>query len=132
MDNIKLWKRVFAMKKGLMTSRKTIKTFAKRCGYAYDTILRMDVETALEHLKDAYKDQRKNKHLFNDWRKEFQNSLISAVAKDENLTAEIIKKRMKRKEESKEMGQKSRKVTGKGFRAPILSAIITDENNNER
>ena len=57
MDNVKLWKRVFAMKKGLMTSRKTIKTFAKRCGYAYDTILQMDVETALEHLKDAYKDK---------------------------------------------------------------------------
>ena len=115
-----------------MTSRNTIKTFAKRCGYAYDSILQMDVNTVLENLKDAYKEQRKNKHLFNNWRKEFNYSLINALVKDENLTAEIIKKRMKRKEESREMGQKSRKVTGRGFRAPILSAIITDENNNER
>ena len=78
-----------------MTSRNTIKTFAKRCGYVYDSILQMDVNTALENLKDAYKEQRENKHLFNNWRKEFNNSLISALAKDENLTAEIIKKRMK-------------------------------------
>ena len=115
MNKIKLWKRVLAMKKGLMTSRNTIKSFARQCGYTYDNILCLDVETTIENLKNAYKERRENKHLFNDWRKEFNNSLISALAKDENLTAEIIKKRMKREEDSREMGQKSRKITGKGF-----------------
>ena len=76
------------MKRGLMTSRNTIKTFAKCCGYSYNSILQMDVDTALENLKEAYKERRENKHLFNNWRKEFNNSLISALAKDENLTAE--------------------------------------------
>ena len=54
------------MERGLMTSRNTIKTFAKCCGYSYDGILQIDVDTVLENLKDAYKEQRKNKHLFNN------------------------------------------------------------------
>ena len=67
------------------------------------------------------------KHLHQEWRKEFQHSLIDALAKTEHLPKETIKKRMKREEKQRTLGRKARRIRGKGFNAPVFKALTTNE-----
>lgn len=68
------------------------------------------------------------KHLHSEWRKDFQHSLIDALAKTEHLPRETIKKRMKREESQRVLGQKARRIRGKGIKTPVFKAVTTDEN----
>ena len=85
------------------------------------------VDSASKRLYLARKKYYSTKHLHEEWRKEFQNSLIDALAKEESLSKEIIKKRMKREEKQWQLGQRARHIRGKGIKAPVLRAITTNE-----
>ena len=78
--------------------------------------------------EEARKKYMKTRHLHEEWRRDFQHSLIDALAKAEHLPKETIKKRMKREEKQRDIGQKARRIRGKGINAPVFRALTTNEN----
>ena len=56
----------------------------------------VSLEDATQKWIVARKKYMKTRHLHEEWRRDFQHSLIDALAKTEHLPKETIKKRMKR------------------------------------
>ena len=98
----------------------------------WSNISSLPESNVLDNLKAAYKDRRKNKKLVQPWRTEFQDSRIEALAKEKKTTVNVIKKQKRREEKSVELGQKSRLITGKGIKEPILSVFVSNEDGTEK
>ena len=50
---------------------------------------------------------------FEKWRNEFNQSLIDALAEEQNKQREQIKQRIKREQKAREMGRRARTIRGK-------------------
>ena len=72
----------------------------------------------------------KEKPNYPQWRRKFLESLIDALAVEENTEKQIIKTRMKREQKSRDLRWKARQITGKSIKAPVLRAITTDKNGD--
>ena len=56
----------------------------------------------------------------------------SLFQKEKKTTVDVIKKQKRREEKSVELGQKSRLITGKGIKEPILSVFVSNEDGTEK
>ena len=72
--------------------------------------------------KEAKKDASK-------WRTGFQETFVTAKAKERGLSEEVVIKQMKREKESKEKGLNSRIIRGRNNKAPVVRAIANYEVN---
>ena len=71
-------------------------------------------EESGQKLSEAWKIFNRSKNKYPEWRRQFNESLIEALADDKKLSKEIIRMRMKREENIRELGRKARRIRGKG------------------
>ncbi len=105
-----------------------MKDMAKDIGINWEQARLVTLETATINWMKARKKYYSTKHLHAIWRIDFQNSLIDALAKEEHLPREGIKKRMKREENQRTLGRKATRIRGKGINSPVFRALTTDKN----
>ena len=132
-DTIKYWSRIVQLRKGVATSRTTLKHLAQKLrlyqGY-YATL-----PSAVQHLKLAYSAYRKAKLLAPDWRDEHNLSLIEALVaegKPQNKDAAQIRARMKREQYQRDLGLASRTIRQSTNKYSVLKAIAPDEDRTDQ
>jgi len=76
-------------------------------------------------IKLAHTAYKKTKKDASEWRTGFQETFVTAKAKERCLSEEVVIKQMKREKESKEKGLNSRIIRGRNNKAPIVRAIDT-------
>ena len=79
----------------------------------------------INRLKLAHTDYKEAKKEASKWRTCFQETLVTAKAKERGLSEEVVIKQMKREKESKEEGSHSRIIRGRNNKAPVIRAIAT-------
>ena len=124
---VEFWRRIMRWKLGRNSSREKMKELAKELTINWHDARNVSKDEAIKKWKDARNYYYGTKHLHERWRKEFQNSLIDALAEEEKVSRDIIKKRMKREEQQRVLGGKSKRLRGKGFSPPVFRAISTNE-----
>ena len=72
----------------------------------------------------------KEKPNYAQWWRKFLESLIDALAVEEDTEKQIIKNIMKREQKSRDLGWKARQITGKSIKAPVLRTITTNKNGD--
>ena len=79
----------------------------------------------INRLKLAHTDYKEAKKEASKWRTCFQETLVTAKAKERGLSEEVVIKQMKREKESKAKGFNSRIIRGCNNKAPVVRTIAT-------
>ena len=125
---IDLWKRVRKLKTRRLTSKWQIKTLARKVGIKWSTILSLSLQEVKDNLRQSFANLRKNKSKFPEWRMSFLTSLHQSIADDTGIEAHVVARRLRREQKSREQGRRSRRITGKNIKEPVLRAtVITAE-----
>ena len=102
------WEHMVKLSKGCNTSRKKLKELASGAGLRWKDLKLMgktQCETNFNVSRKVYFKEKKN---YAQWRREFLESLIDALAAEENTERQIIENRMKREQKSRDLGWKAR------------------------
>jgi hypothetical protein len=98
------WERMVKLSKGCNTSRRRLKVLASSAGIRWKDAKQtpsVQCETNLTGSRKVYYKEKKN---YPQWRREFLESLIDALAAEENTERELIENRMKREQKSRDLG----------------------------
>lgn len=109
-----------------------MKRYSKKVGVDWLKVKKATIEESKKKLSEAWKKFNKSKKNFPEWRRHHLESLIEAIAEEKKISKKIIKAIMKREEASRLLGRKSKRITGKGKKEPILRAVIKDCNGVEK
>jgi len=124
LDVIEYWRRYVKLRKGVNTSRNSLKRLHSRLKLPYGQFV--DLQYATSMLQAAYSKYRTEaKPNAQAWREEHNEGLISALIKEGkpgNSTAVAIRARMKRERQARALGRGSKRITGKGSKQAILRA----------
>lgn len=112
---------------GRNQSRDTMKILAKELNIDWHQARSVTKEVAIKNWKEARKYYFEIKPLHKEWRDEFYLSIIDALAEEEKIDREIIKKRRKREESQRLLGGKSKRLRGKGYNPPVFRAISKND-----
>ena len=129
-STMRFWERMVKLSKGCNTSRKKLKDLASSAGLRWKDVKlteRSQCETNFTLSTKIYFREKKN---YAQWRREFLESLIDALADEENTERQVIENRIKREQKSRDLGWKARQITGKSAKEPVLRAITTDEHGD--
>ena len=89
-DTIELWKRMVKLRKNVNTSRAILRRLAKRIEVPWSFVSLTNLEECKENLRIAYKEYYKKRSEFEGWRNEYNQSLINALAEEQNKQKEQI------------------------------------------
>ena len=95
-DAIEFWKRILEQKQGVLTSQVVLGALAKCLKFPLKTPKRMSYETVQRKLTSAYKAYNLAKPNLPKWKKEFQVSLVPALASEKDRSAKLIISQTKR------------------------------------
>ena len=124
------WEHMLKLAQGCNTSRSKLKHLASLTHIRWKEVhLTTKSQCALK-LITAHKAYYKDKPNYPQWRSEFQESLIDALAVEANIEQRIIQNRMKREQKSRDLGWKARLITEKSIKSPVLRAITTNANSD--
>ena len=112
---------------GRNQSRDTMKNLAKKLDIDWHQAGSVSKDEAINNWKEARKHYFETKPLHEQWRDEFQQSAIDAIAEEEKIDREVVKKRRKKEKNQKILGGKSKILRGKGYNPPVFRAISKNE-----
>ena len=129
-ERISFWKRMVKFRKNVNTSRAMLRRLARRIEVPWVLVSLTDLGECKANLKKAYQDYHRNKDKFEKWRDKYNESLIDALAKEQNILKQAIRKRIIREQVSRLMGRRARAIREKNLKLPVMRAVATDENGN--
>ena len=121
---IAYWNRCIRLQLRVLPSHESIKRLAKRIG-EYEGIS-SSLSVCITRLKLAHNEYTEAKKEASKWRTEFQETFVTAKAKEEGLSEAVVIKQMKREKELKEKGLNSRIIRGRNNKSPVVRAIVTE------
>jgi hypothetical protein len=120
-DCVEYWHRVLRTKTDVLTSRTAIKRLfikiKEYLGYYLSTAeARVELKEAIRAYKAAKKEAFKMRVGFNE-------TLVQAVAKDEEKDPKMVWKRMNRKKQAKDQGRVARTIRKRNIKEPVLKGV---------
>ena len=80
-----------------------------------------------DKLRQSYANLSTNKSKFPEWRMSFLTSLHQSIADETGIEAHVVARRLKREQKSREQGRRSRRITGKNIKEPVLRATVIND-----
>ena len=98
--------------------------FANDIGINWKDVWKLNLADAKRRKTEAYKELQRIEKDCPEWRNEFTKSRKEEVAKEKGVPVAKIIAQEKRKKGQKNQGSKGRRVTGKGLKEPVQTALI--------
>ena len=120
-DRVEYWHRVLRTKTDVLTSRTAIKRLSKKIGeYSGFYLSTSEAIVKLKESIRAYKEAKKEAYKL---RVGFNETLIQAVAKDEDKDPKMVRKRMDREKHQKDQGRVARTIRKRNIKEPVLKGV---------